>query len=191
MAKGQIFGNLPPAARGVIAVVIVGGVAFIGWKIYKGIQQRKILEGSRKENDAVKSELSTLSANPATKGTLNEAQLAGLANKIHSAMDGYGTDNKAIVAAMAQLKNDADVLGLIKAYGIRKISSGKGNPAPDFEGGLSAAITEEMPQTGYGVLNYALLAVNPVAGLAALSNGDIGINTINKLLEAKKIKYRF
>lgn len=191
MAKGQIFSELPPMARGIIAVALIGGAGFLVYRIYKEIQKNQSLAGAKKEGDAVKSELNTLNSNPSTKATLNQAQLAGLANKIHAAMDGYGTDNKAILAAMAQLKNDADVLGLISAYGVRKISSGSLNPAPNFEGTLTAALTEEVPQTGYGVLNYALLAVNPIAGVAAINNGDIGVNSINKLLEQKKIKYRF
>ncbi len=191
MAKGEIFQGLPPMAKGIIAVAVVAGVGIIAYKIYKSYDKGKGMKGSKQEVDAATSELNTLNSNASTKGTLSQSALLGLANKIHAAMDGYGTDNKAVLSAMANLKNDADVLGLIKAFGVRKISSGRGNPSPDYEGTLTGAITEEIPQTGYGVLNYALLAVNPIAGVAAISNGDIGINSINKLFESKKIKYRF
>jgi hypothetical protein len=187
----KFYKDMPAWAKGLSVVIVLAGVSLAGYRIYKVIQNKKLLEGSKKETDATRRELERLNSNSTTRTTLSQAQFSSLANKIFAAMDGYGTDNKAIIAAMANLNNDADVLALINAYGIRKISSGRANPMPDFEGTLSGALTEEMPQTGYGILNYALLAVNPIAGLAAISNGDIGISDINKLFATKNISYRF
>ena len=39
MAKGEIFTGLPKWAQGVIAVAIVGGLGYVGYKIYKKINK--------------------------------------------------------------------------------------------------------------------------------------------------------
>jgi hypothetical protein len=80
------------------------------------------------------------------------------------AMDGYGTDENAIISVFYSLKNNADFLALIAAFGTREISSGSWNPEANFNGTLTAALVSEL---------------------------DISeIITLNNILKAKKITYR-
>lgn len=144
MAKGELFKELPEWAKGVIAVLIVGGASFIGYKIYKESQKQKLLEGAKAENDSVKAELDKLNADVAKKQTLTRSQVTAMANAIFAAMDGFGTDSLAIGKQLLQLKNQADWLALSSAYGIRTLSSGKLNPEPDFTGTLLSSLTNEL-----------------------------------------------
>ncbi len=186
----NIFTGLPPWAQGVIAVSATAVTLYGVYLIHKTIKTRKALKGANAEKNAITKELNQM----ASKGqlpTLSKAQCIAIANQIHAAFDGYGTDNKAVLAAFTKAKNKADVLQIIEAYGVREISSGRYNPEPNFKGTLPAAITNEMPESGNGILNIAAFIVNPIAGLAAMSNGDIGIETINKVFATKKIDFQF
>ncbi len=156
MAKGDIFKSLPPAAKGIIAVVIVGGLAFIGYKIYKKMQADKSLVGSKAEIDTTKAEADKLASKPTTAATLTPGQLAILASSLFAAMDGYATDTSAIYKVFAQMNRDADVLGLVQAYGIRELSSGALNPEPNYKGALGGALTTELSNTELRALNTML-----------------------------------
>lgn len=148
--------DLPPFAKGVIAIGILFGIGFIGYKIYKGVQKGSTLKGSKEELDASKSEAQRLNSDPKTKATLTQAQMAIYADSLFAAMDGYGSDLTAIYKVFANVNNDADLLGIISAFGIRKISSGRLNPEPDFEGSLGGAITNELDNDQVKALNFML-----------------------------------
>lgn len=182
--------EIPGWAKGVLLITGAAAVAFVGYKIYKAVQNFEKQKGSRLEDKAVSSDLKTLISQG--KGpTISSSQAAALANEIFSAMDGWGTDNKQIIAALNNAKNDADVLAIIDAFGTKEISSGALNPEPNYKGRLPGAIVSEMPREGHGLLNWATFIVNPVVGLATISNGDIGINTVNEMFNKKGIKFRF
>jgi hypothetical protein len=117
MAKGEIFKGLPQWAQGVIAVSAVAGVAYLIYTLTK------------KEKDSVKDvkeELKNLDTtivaiqNTGKKPTLTAYEMSTLANKIWGAVAGVGTDESAIYRAFASVKNDLDVLGVVKAFGMRK-----------------------------------------------------------------------
>lgn len=155
MAKGEIFVGLPKWAQGVLAVGILGGVAFIGYKVYKGFQKKKELEGSKNELDEAKKEANQLNANPKTSQKLSPSQLSIFANSLQQAMSGAGTDVSAIYKVFANMSNKADVLALIKAYGSRKINSGI-YLVPDYEGSLGGALTNELSNSEVQALNMML-----------------------------------
>jgi hypothetical protein len=89
--------------------------------------------------------------------TLPEAKLKDIANKLYEAMDGYGTNNEAIKNQIALLKNNDDFMGLVAAYGIKELSSGKYNPIPNFIGNLPEAIANELSQSQISELNSILI----------------------------------
>lgn len=153
-AKEQ-FSTMPPWAKGVIAIGILAGVGYIAYKIMKATQNLKDTKGSRKEDNAVSNDLSQLISSG--KGpTLPPSQISGLANTLFQAMDGYNTDERAIYSVFVKVKNDADVLAIIKAYGIRELSSGKFNPEPNLKGSLTEAFTSELNRNEIAQLNMIL-----------------------------------
>jgi len=70
-------------------------------------------------------------------------------------MNGASTDEQAIYKVFANMNNKADVLGLIKAYGTRKINSGI-YLVPDYEGSLGGALTNELSISEITALNMML-----------------------------------
>jgi hypothetical protein len=155
MAKGEIFTGLPKWAQGLIAVAIVGGVGYVGYKVYKKIQKNKLLAGASDEIDKAKAEADSLNNNPNTKQTIGSTQMSIFANSLFEAMNGASTDERAIYKVFANMNNKADVLGLIKTYGTRKINSGI-YLVPDYEGSLGGALTNELKISEITALNMNL-----------------------------------
>ena len=158
------FLGLPPWAKGVVAVAVVGGIAYGVYAISKALKDKKENKDDEEEQKGWASEEEKIEKDPKRKSTLSSASLSSKANKIFAAMDGYGTDEEAIISVFRSLKTDGDFIGLQKAFGIRTIDSGYLNPTPNFKGTLNAAITDELS-------NYYK-------------------QRINKILTDKKIKYR-
>lgn len=154
-AKDSFMG-LPPWAKGAIAVAIVGGIGYLIYKTVKLPGQIQEDKSKREEDKGWNQEFDKLNSNPATKATLTKAQMSSIANKIHTAMDGYGTDELGIVAAFKQIKNNADFAGVQAAYGIKTVSSGRLNPEPDFRGPMIAALTSELSQYWKDLINKSL-----------------------------------
>lgn len=119
----QIFNNLPQWSKGIIAVAVVGGVALIGYTIYKKVnksQSEKDAEESLKDtNEDIKKLLKTQKPSfmPSQYGTFSDA--------LFEAMSGQGTDEEAIYDIFKKTKNTLDVLMIIKAFGIREYSDDK------------------------------------------------------------------
>jgi hypothetical protein len=159
----ESFTGLPTWAKGAIAVAVVGGIGYLVYKLIKvggGIKENKT---ERQEDNSWNKELDELNSKESTKMTLSKAQLLSMANKIHAAMDGWGTDEEAIIKAFRLLKNNADFAGLQAAYGVQKISSGRFSIEPDFTGNLTSSLSTEL--------------------------SDYWITKINTILKAKKIKF--
>jgi len=151
----KFLSDMPAWAKGTMGIVVIGGIAFGGWKLYKFIQKQKELEGAKEETKAQQSAIDTLKKK-GLKPTLDSLQLKQLANQIHTALNGYGSNFSSVAKAMAYMKNDIDVIGLNQAYGIRKLSSGKFNIADDFEGTLPQSLTEELDRKELTALNSML-----------------------------------
>jgi hypothetical protein len=170
MAKGtkqfaqESFTGLPGWAKGAIAVGVLAGVGYAVYYFTKQVGEVKEGKTERIEDRGWNSEFDKLNSNDKTKATLSKAELLSLANKIHAAMDGYGTDEEAIVKSFRSLKNNADFAGLQAAYGIQEISSGRFNPEPNFKGNMIATLSTEL--------------------------SDYWVSKINAILKAKGIKYK-
>jgi hypothetical protein len=167
MSAETTFNQLPGIAKIVIVIGGTAAIGFIGYNIYRHIQNKAALKGSTEQisaaEDTVKELLKT------QKPTLDGLKLSQFSNDLFTAMDGRysiggGIDESAIYRAFTNVKNDIDVVNLIKSYGIKKLKSGS-FIIPDFQGTLTEALT------------YAL---NPEE-----------IKQLNLLLARKGIKYRF
>ena len=122
MAKGQVFdyySGLPQWARGIVVVggLVVGYVAVNA--IIRKINQSKKDAAALQEINTASGDLNAVIAS-GTAPTLNNSQLEAMSSAIIEASNGCGTDNNMIFNTFAKIKNDADVLSFIKAFGLRK-----------------------------------------------------------------------
>jgi hypothetical protein len=171
MNIGQAVKRLPPWGQAVVVI----GVGVAGWVVYSrvrgSITRARQLRESRQTLQSVSKDLAAL-AKAGVRPSYPEAQYKIWADALFACYAGWGTcgDVSALLTGtdadiFVSMKNDADVLKLITAFGIRKIPSGRFNPMPDFEGSLPAVIRDE------NSTNY--------------------INGINRRFEKVGIKYRF
>lgn len=80
-----------------------------------------------------------------------------LANRLFDAFDGYGTSNSEVKEIIKLLKSNADYDALKAAYGVREVSSGRGNIfQPNFEGDLPSTIHDEMSNSEIAELNQIM-----------------------------------
>ncbi len=147
--------NLSAKAKiALLLAVVAGGIAafFIIKRNFKNI---KNTQDSKKEVSETNDVLSQL-AKDGKKGTIDGLKIQTVANSIFTAMDGIGTDIHGVYRAFANINNDVDMVNVIKAYGVRELSSGKFNPVPNIKGTLSQAITEELNSEEVQALNGML-----------------------------------
>jgi hypothetical protein len=109
----KTFQDLPPWAKGTIAV---GGFLLVGYVAYRIFQKfssetiRDIQESNQLENELQ----IELKRNPLT---YPKSQYATFANEIEIAGFDLGTDEKAIYSVFGKLKNNSDYLQLQSAWG--------------------------------------------------------------------------
>ena len=133
--------KLPIEVRIALAVGIAGGVIYGLYKLFT--LPGRIEEGKegRQEDREWNRELERC----AGRNLLSKAQIDAYANKLFTAMDGYGTDEEAIYEVFRRIKSDCDYVALNAAYGNgREISSGSWSLESDFKGNLTAALASEL-----------------------------------------------
>lgn len=140
--------NIPPLAQNLI---VVGALGITAYLLLKGKSPNKDLP------NFAATELDKLIA--AGNGpTISESEAAGFSATIVAAADDCGTDEDAIWNVMLQLNNTADVLLLIKVYGIRQY---KGCFDGDFFGyhnrNLAETLTSELSGTWIGNINQLFI----------------------------------
>lgn len=143
MGAESTFNALPGPAKVILVVVGSGVSIFIGWQIYSAVKKRIASADSFKEKAQVDDEIKKL-ADKKIVPTYPNSTYTQMANQLFTLMSGYGSGATSMPAIFAKLMNNADMLKLIDAYGIRTLSSGKGNPTPDFTGTLAASISDEL-----------------------------------------------
>lgn len=93
----------------VLGIAAIGGVAYVGYKFLK------------------KNELPKLAANPKfPASTLSDVQAKAIADRLHAAMQGVGTDEAAIMSALEGLTEN-DFVRVYEAFGKRQYSLFWGN----------------------------------------------------------------
>ena len=151
----ESFTGMPMWAKGVIGILVTGVAIYVGYKVYKGFKVAKENQGANQQNQATTDELVQLQSQ-GQKPTLTKVQQLALANKMFTAMDGYGTDKTTLFQALVSIPTYLDLLGVMQAYGVREISSGTGNPEPNFKGTLSAALVSELSTADLQAINMVL-----------------------------------
>lgn len=117
----QLFKGLPPLVRGIIVLVILGIVIFIGWKVYQYFKAK----AENKTNAAVVSnaqvEINNLGASP----SFPLATYDGTANTIQKLLSGCetaGSERDVISEVIRIVKTPTDWFTLIVAFGNRDIA---------------------------------------------------------------------
>lgn len=113
----EIATGLPAWAKGIIAVGVIGGGAYLIYKVFK--KGKDILKPDEAKKDVKELEKAGQIA------SYMDAQYIGFADAIYAARAGnniFGTDEDAIYAVFMRMKNDLDIAKLITAFGVRRLS---------------------------------------------------------------------
>lgn len=121
MKNLQIQG-LPSWAKGIIAITVTGTAVFLGYKIYKLVTDKQGKEDKEREKDIEKDiDKSITKENVKLNANYTTAQYISYANSIFDELNGFGAGSALVIEkALMAMKNDLDVLNLIKAYGTRQ-----------------------------------------------------------------------
>lgn len=114
----KYYRDQPAWAKGVVNVVVVGGVAFAAYTIYKNAQRKKDLQEAGQSATAAEKRLAELAA-AGIYPSYDEASYLSMSDSLVQAMSGCGTDEDAIFNAFRSLQNEADLMALISAFGVR------------------------------------------------------------------------
>jgi hypothetical protein len=123
-AVGKFIQDTPQWAKGVIAVAAIGA----GYLIYRSVKKKADEKaGIKPLSSSLPANINTDIQTEAKKNPLSYplSQYDEWANSLYSAMFRSGTDEEPIYRIMGYMKNNADVLQLIKAFGVRKAGWGQ------------------------------------------------------------------
>jgi hypothetical protein len=154
----ESFTGLPTWAKGIVAVAVVAGIGYVIYKVTQKLGETE--DADRKEGGEVQSELEQeVKKKPAS---YPDSQYRTFANTIETAGFDMGTDEAAIYSTFRKLKNNADYLKLLNAWGKpnRKV----------YEWGIGRNMT--LPQ----YIRWEM------------SDGEV--KKVNDILSSKGIKYR-
>lgn len=110
---------IPGWAKGIIYIIVIALLAFIGYKLFKKYFNEEEASGREDVKDT-QEELNEL-IKKGIKPTYKQAQYSTWASVLHEAFDGCGTDNDSWQRIFPQMKNEADVLALNATFGQRVI----------------------------------------------------------------------
>lgn len=130
--------------KGILVVAVVGVGALLAMKLFK----------------KAKPSVSTGGSGVLSPNTSN-LDFRSLANQLFDAFDGFGTSNDSVLDIFRMLRTDADFDALKAAYGVREISSGRGNIfSSNFEGDLQSTVRDEMTSKEIQSINDILASNN-------------------------------
>lgn len=155
-STGSTLANkMPGWAVGAIVIVSLAGVSIGAYMVYKMVKRMAAEKDSKKEVGDINDDIKKLQAQ-GKKQTLTQSQVSGIANELFTALNGYGTNYDAVLHALVRVKNDIDMLAVIKSFGVREISAGAWSPEPNFKGTLGQALVEELSAKEKTALNNML-----------------------------------
>lgn len=157
--------GLPSWAKGAIVVAAIGGA----YLLYRKIDDVTGGSGGFFTPDVPKTPLPTTLNNEISQfakqytQSYPDSNYVLLANKLFTAMYGYGTDEEAIYSVFRLMKNDLDVAKLIKAFGVRKSESSWAMPFNMAgEGDLAEWLGAELDKDEIKIVNGIFAAAkNP------------------------------
>jgi hypothetical protein len=156
-AVGEFIKDTPQWAKGVIALAAIGGGYLLFRAVKKKADEAKGIKPSASSELPVN--ISTDIKEQAKKTPLSYplSVYETYAQDLYGAMYRFGTEESTIFRIMGYMKNDADVLQLIKAFGVRKAGAGQmfaGN------GTLNEFFSDELDSTDIGIINKTLASKN-------------------------------
>lgn len=141
------YSELPPWAKGTLAVAGVASIIFIGVFVYKKISSFASNIGNNIDAntsvDEVDAAIKALSKTQ--KQNYQDSTYQSWANSIYTLLDGcdFGKNEYAVGQIIANIKNDMDWLKLVKAFGKKTIENcglGSGN----YIGDLPTVLNKEL-----------------------------------------------
>jgi hypothetical protein len=168
------YNELPSWSKGIIGVLTIAATAFVGYTVYSNIKKAKDIKKANvggKEAEKELKELAKKGINPSYSPT----QYTSWVQRLVEAISDCGTDENSVYAVFQNMKNKADILSLVASFGVQFYRPcGATQPisyakylfdSKSFGGSLSTFIQYD-------------LSVSEIA-------------KINKILEGKKIDYKF
>lgn len=123
ITSGKIGSKIAKNAIPIMAIVAVGGAAYVGYKFLQ------------------KDELPKLHSNPnLPKSTLSEVQVMAVAERLYNGMKGVGSSNEPVFSALTGLTEN-DFVRVYKAFGKRQYSAFWGNVGDPLTSGDHHLIT--------------------------------------------------
>jgi len=122
MGLKQDFDNMPLVVKG--AVYLLGGYGIYrggkyAWKKLNPSPETISVQQAKTEAEEIMKNNKVLPPGERTTATFSPSQMSTFADSLFSAMDGIGTDSKAVAEVFNKMKNDLDILLLIDAFGVR------------------------------------------------------------------------
>jgi hypothetical protein len=152
-AVGEFIKDTPQWAKGVIALAAIGGGYLLFRAVKKKADEAKGIKPSA--SSELPANISTDIKEQAKKTPLSYrlSVYDTYAQDLYGAMYRAMTEEDTIYRIMGYMKNDADVLQLIKAFGVRKAGAGQfflGNAT------LNEWFSDELDSTEIGIINKIL-----------------------------------
>jgi hypothetical protein len=119
----KYYESLPTWAKGAMAIAIIGGVGLIGYRVYKGISDRKKLQDSNDVSDSADDEYKKL-LKQGQKLSFPESNYISASNSVKNGLDGcetYFGEEDAKYAVMNVVKKPIDWYFLVKTFGSKMI----------------------------------------------------------------------
>lgn len=170
----NFYNELPPWGKGVVATGGVLLVLYIVYNTYRKVKSASDVRDAGQVADAAKKELLALQSK-GIRPSYSATQYESFALKLAEAMNGCGTTESSLTQVFSAMKNKADVLALISAFGVRFYQP--------------CAATQPISYARY-IFDDKLFGGNLQTWLEYdLSSGEI--KKINKLLSEKSIDFQF
>jgi hypothetical protein len=171
MANNNFLEGSFKGANQILVTALLGVGGYLLYREWKKAQELKEANQAAEEAD---NELTTL-AQQGIRPTYTTAQFESWCNILVQSMTGCGTDEDSIYAVMRYMKGKADVLALIKQFGVRYYQ----------------------PCVYTSPVSYSIWLVNDQAYGGNLPTwfgydlSDSNINEVNSILSQKGIDYKF
>jgi len=144
------YKDLPPLAKGIVVVGVLGFTAAIGINVWNRLKSPGA--DAKATNQAINA------LKQKYKPSFRDDQYLTMADEIYSSMDqAVGDDYGKVQDILKRMKNDLDVALLIKAYGSRQLHNFM---VPKQSQGLFAAVQGELGQEWGGLTSYRVTDIN-------------------------------
>lgn len=138
-------------------------LVYKGYKAFKKWQESSNYSATVNQSQIAIEQLSQQGVHP----THSQAQYSSWANTLQGAFEGCSGAGDAssfwsnLSSVFKEMKNDADVYALIKAYGVRTIDK-CGIGTGDFKGDLSGTLSEKFSGIEGVIIRYSITDINDI-----------------------------